>query len=215
MRVRTALIAIVAGGAVVLGALAAVPALAAPGNGPGSGPGGGMGGGPGAPVATVPGRQGGDCPLGITVPSGTLTDEQRATLAYNAEEEKLAHDLYAEFANRYDAAVFDRIAGAESQHLDAIRTMLDRYGIADPTASKTAGQFTTPDVQATYDTLLAQGITSEQAALQVGVTVETNDIDQLRSALDGLAAPDVQRVYTRLLIASERHLTAFTNWLDQ
>jgi hypothetical protein len=147
---------------------------------------------------------------------GTEKVMQRTTLAYNAEEEKLAHDLYIEFANRYDATIFDRIAGAESKHLDAVRTMLDRYGIADPTADKAVGQFTNPDVQATYDTLLAQGITSEQAALQVGVTVETDDIEQLRSALDdGLTAPDVQRVYTRLLTASEHHLTAFTAWLGR
>ena len=210
MRARTALIAIAVGGAVVLSALVAVPALANPGNGPGGGP----GYGPGAPTATMPNRRG-DCPLGITVPSGTLTDKQRATLAYNAEEEKLAHDLYTEFANRYDAAIFDRIAGAESHHLNAIRTLLDRYGIADPTAGQASGQFTNPDVQATYDSLLTQGITNEQAALQVGVTVETDDIEQLRSALDGLTAPDVQRVYTRLRTASERHLTAFTTWLDQ
>lgn len=208
MRARTALIAIVAGGAVVLGALAAVPALATSGNGQGNGPGGG-------PVATAPGRHGGDCPLGITVPSGTLTDEQRAALAFNAEEEKLAHDLYTAFATRYGTAVFDRIAGAESQHLNAIRTMLDRYGIADPTAGRAAGVFATQDVQATHDTLLAQGATNERAALQVGVTVETDDIAQLRTALDGLTAPDVQRVYTRLLAASERHLTAFDAWLGR
>ncbi len=211
MRARTALIAIVAGGAVVLGALAAAPALAASGNGPGPGP----GGGPGVPVAAMPGRHGGDCPLGITVPSGTLTDRQRATLAYNAEEERLAHDLYAVFADRYDVAIFDRIARAESRHLDAIRTVLDRYGIADPTAGKAAGRFADPDVQETYDTLLAQGVANEQAALQVGVTVETDDIAQLRSALDGLAAPDVERVYTRLLTASERHLAAFEAWLGR
>jgi hypothetical protein len=47
------------------------------------------------------------------------------------------------------------------------------------------------------------------------VTVETDDIEQLRSALDGLTAPDVQRVYTHLLTASERHLTAFTAWLNR
>lgn len=210
MRARTALIAIAVGGAVVLGALVAVPALANPGNGPGGGP----GFGPGAPTATMPDRRG-DCPLGVTVPSGTLTTEQRATLAYNAEEEKLAHDLYTEFANRYEAAIFDRIAIAESRHLDAIRTLLDRYGIADPTAGQAPGSFTTPDVQAIYDSLLAKGQGSERAALEAGVTVETDDINQLRAALDGLTAPDVQRVYTNLLRASEGHLTAFTTWLGQ
>jgi hypothetical protein len=209
MRTRTALVAVVIGGTVVLGALVAVPALANPGNGPGNGPGFGPG-----PVAAMPHR-GGICPRGNAVPSGTLTSEQRATLAYSAEEEKLAHDLYTAFADRHDATVFDRIALSESRHLNAVRTMLDRYGIADPTAGQAPGSFTTPAVQATYDSLLAKGQSSERAALEVGVTVETDDIDMLRSALDGLTAPDVRRVHTMLLTASEHHRTAFTAWLGK
>ncbi|HEU5474917.1 MAG TPA: DUF2202 domain-containing protein [Actinophytocola sp.] len=210
MKTRTLFAAIGVAGAVAIGAAVAIPALAAPppgGNGPGFGP------GPGTGMMTGPMGERGGCLLNS--PSGTLTDTQRSTLAANAEEEKLAHDLYTEFANRYDAVIFDRIAAAETHHLDAVRTLLTRYQITDPTAGLAPGRFATPAVQASYDQLLARGATSERAALEVGQTVETNDIAALQAALDGLTAPDVQRIYTHLITASQHHLTAFTTWLSR
>ncbi|MDG4773698.1 DUF2202 domain-containing protein [Solwaraspora sp. WMMD792] len=146
------------------------------------------------------------------VPSGTLTEQQKATLASMAQEEKLAGDLYRAFADEYPAVVFDRIAAAEDQHLAAVRTLLDRYGLDDPTADQPAGQFSDPAVQATYDRLLAEGLTSQSAAFGVGQQVEQADIDSLQQALTGLSAGDVDRVYQHLLAASQRHLTAFTTW---
>jgi hypothetical protein len=128
-----------------------------------------------------------------------------------AQEEKLAHDLYAAFAARYDAVVFDHIAAAETQHLTAVRTLLQRYGVSDPTANQPAGAFTDPAVQATYDKLLAQGNGSQAAALTAGQQVERDDIADLKAALNGLTAPDVKQAYTNLLAASQRHLTAFTH----
>ncbi|PWI14439.1 rubrerythrin family protein [Streptomyces sp. Act143] len=144
---------------------------------------------------------------------GTLTATQRTTLAGMAEEEKLAHDLYTAFAARYDVRVFERIAAAETSHLTAVRTLLDRYDVTDPTAGKPAGEFTDPAVQATYDRLLKQGEDSLSGALKAGRTVETEDIAALTKALSGLTAPDTRQVYTNLLAASERHLAAFEHWI--
>ena len=149
----------------------------------------------------------------FVAPSGTLTAAQRSTLQANAQEEKLAHDLYTAFAARYDDPVFDRIAAAETHHLEALRTLLARYGIADPTAGPASGRFSDPTVQATYDRLLAEGLTGEPAALGVGRTVETTDIADLRAAAQGLTAPDVQRGYEQLLSASQQHLAAFEHRL--
>ena len=175
-------------------------------------------------MATVPGAAGastsqnggygpgnGGCLL--DAPSGTLTAAQRSTLQANAQEEKLAHDLYTEFAARYDDPVFDRIAASETRHLEALRTQLARYGIPDPTAGLASGRFSDPTVKATYDRLLAKGLTGEPAALGVGRTVETTDIADLRAAAQGLTAPDVQRVYQQLLSASQQHLAAFEHRL--
>jgi hypothetical protein len=224
---------VVAAGALGLGGVAvAAPALAgvgplagpsvaasAPGpgwrDGAGMGSGYGMGSGIGMGGSGMMGsgaRDGGCLGSAITAAKGTLTEQQKATLVAMAQEEKLAHDLYATFAGKYDAVVFDRIAAAETQHLAAVRTLLTRYGVTDPTVGRPAGQFSDAAVQATYDKLLAQGQAGQAAAAKVGVTVEQTDIADLSAALNGLSAPDVTQVYTRLRAASQHHLAAFQNW---
>jgi hypothetical protein len=219
----------VAAGVLAAGALVAIPALATgqpggPGYGPGAGtstaqgygPGCGQGDGPGSGSGMRVGVRGsgagsGDCLL--LAPSGTVTDAQRSALQAGAQEEKLAHDLYTEFAARYDDPVFDQIAAAETNHLAAIRTLLTRYAITDPTADAAAGRFSDPAVQSSYNDLLAKGVVGERAALEVGRTVEQADIAQLQAGVQGLTAPDMQRVYEHLLTASTRHQTAFENRL--
>jgi hypothetical protein len=166
---------------------------------------GGFGHGPGMGDGTCPGR-------GVTAPQGTLTDQQMSTLVAMAQQEKLAHDLYVTFGVRYPAPVFAHIAMAESRHLTAVRTLLARYGVNDPTAGTAVGSFSDRSTRATYDRLLARGSTDQTAALRVGQEVERADIADLRRALAGLTAPDVTQLYQGLLAASERHLTAFTRW---
>jgi hypothetical protein len=144
---------------------------------------------------------------------GSLSAEQKTVLASMAEEEKLAHDLYTAFADRYNVPVFDRIAASESRHLQAVRTLLGRYEMTDPTAGGAAGSFTSPTVQSAYDELLAQGSKSEQDALKAGRQVEQTDIADLAKALNGLTAPDVRQTYTQLLSASTTHLNAFERQL--
>ena len=93
-------------------------------------------------------------------------------------------------------------------HQTAIRTLLTRYGIADPTLNKATGKFATERIQSLYDSLV-NGATTSAKALAAGVTVEKTDIADLTKALDGLTAPDVTFVYTNLRNASEHHLAAF------
>ena len=200
-------VATAAVGMLAVGALVAGPALAA-GPGDGYGPGYGR-----VSTSQSCGFGSGEGRGFVAPPSGTLTAAQRLALQANAQEEKLAHDLYTAFAARFDDPVFDRIAAAETRHLDALRTQLTRYGIADPTAGQAAGRFSDPTVQATYDRLLAEGLTGEAAALGVGRTVETTDIADLRAAAQGLTAPDVQQVYQHLLSASQQHLAAYDHRL--
>ena len=146
---------------------------------------------------------------GLTnVASGTLTATQKAELAAMAEEEKLAHDLYVVFGDKYGTP-FSRITNAETQHLEAVRVVLERYAITDPTAGKAAGTFTTASTQQLYDTLLAQGTASVDGAKAAARIVESTDITDLKAAATGVTAPDVSQVYKNLLAASERHLVAF------
>lgn len=173
------------------------------GNGPGNGQGAGMqrqGAGMGAGMGT------GTCDL-TTVAKGTLTEPQKEKLVAMAEEEKLAQDLYVAFGVDYGAP-FSRITNAETQHLTAVRTLMTRYSVTDPTSRLAAGTFASPETQKTYDKLLALGDT-EDGARKAARTVESTDIRDLKAAAVGVTAPDVKQVYANLLAASERHLVAF------
>ena len=161
-------------------------------------------------------RRGGGTP--VTSPPTTfltLTAAQKAALAGMAEEEKLARDLYAAFAATYPTRAWTTIGAAESIHLAAIRTLLARYGVADPTAGKPAGTFATAAVQATYTRLLAAGNVSERAAFTVGRTVELDDTAKLDAALVGMTATDVRQIYSNLRRGSTQHLAAFNRLLGR
>lgn len=171
-----------------------------PGTGQGYGRGRGMAGGMGAGMAGQ----------GLTTtPSGTLTSDQKSTLAFMVEEEKLAHDVYVALAAKFPADYqFARIANAETMHQTALRTLLTRYGLTDPTAGEAAGEFSTTAFQSLYNDLVASATTAANA-LDAGISVEQRDIADLTSALTGLTAPDVVQVYTNLRNASQHHLAAF------
>lgn len=172
--------------------------------------------GPGGPGAGM-GRQGRGPGAGMgqgtslaTLPMGTLTAAQKAELLAMADEEKLAHDVYAALAARYPSLLqFSHIAAAEAQHQSTVRFLLDRYDIEDTTAGLPAGDFVSADFDRLYDTLLDRA-DSAADALAVGVQIERADIADLQDALVGVTAPDVKQVYTNLLAASERHLAAFS-----
>lgn len=183
--------------------------------GMGQGMGQGMGRrGPGAGTTAATAQRGSMHSTNLAnVGSGTLTDAQKARLAYMAEEEKLAHDVYTRLAEKYPTErVFSRISDSEQQHLDSVRTLLVRYDVADPTAGKGIGQFASADISSLYSDLLASAATIV-GAYQAGVAIEEDDIAELAKADDGVTAPDVNLVYDNLTTASERHLAAFQRHL--
>ena len=161
----------------------------------GQGRGAGMGSGTRADLTNVAG--------------GTLTDPQKSALAGMAEDEKLAHDLFIIFAEKYSTPEFTRIAHAETRHLAEVRIVLRRYDVNDPTADQAVGTFTTANSQKLYDELLAQGSAGVDEADTAARTVESTDIEALKSAIVGVTAPDVLQVYANLLAGSQRHLVGF------
>ncbi len=143
------------------------------------------------------------------LPSGTLTDAQRADLVALTGEEKLAHDVYVTLAAKFPTLTqFARIANSESMHINAMRSILSKYGIADPTAGYAVGEFANATRVAQYKDLVAQA-TDATSALAVGVAIEKLDIADLTNLLKGLTAADVQQVLNNLQRASQMHLAAF------
>ena len=131
-----------------------------------------------------------------------LSADEIAGLKFMREEEKLAHDVYATFYQQYGLSIFNNIASSEATHMAAIKTLLDRYGIADPAAGKAVGVFADASLQALYNQLVAQGRQSLSAALKVGGAIEEIDILDLKERLAATTHSDIQQVYTSLLNAS-------------
>jgi len=126
------------------------------------------------------------------------------------EEEKLAHDVYQYLYEKWGLPVFKNIVASEQTHTDAIKTLLDRYQIADPAAGNEPGVFASDDLQALYDQLIAQGSQSSAAALGVGVAIEKLDISDLEQQLAMTTHSDITTVYKNLLRGSQNHLQAFS-----
>lgn len=143
--------------------------------------------------------------------TATPSAELRTALTFAREEERMARDLYAAIAERYDGArPFSMVTRSEQQHTDAVLTLLQRYGIPDPAAGRAAGSYADPAIQSLYDTWWAQASTSQAAADRVGVALETRDIADLERMVAGSLPSDVDAVLGRLLTASHQHLSAFS-----
>lgn len=145
------------------------------------------------------------------LPKGNLSTTEAANLAYMREEEKLAHDVYVTLAAKWSLPIFNNIAQSEQMHTDAVKLLLDRYGLSDPTAGKAVGQFTDPTLQKLYNDLVAQGGQTLAEALRVGATIEDLDISDLNQRASTL--PDVQLVFNNLTKGSRNHIRAFTSQL--
>ncbi|WP_353082311.1 DUF2202 domain-containing protein [Tessaracoccus lapidicaptus] len=144
-----------------------------------------------------------------TADAGTLESEESTSLTFSREEEKLARDLYTAFGEKYDSVVWDRIAASEQRHFDAVGRLLEQYELSDPTEGKDAGEFADATIQGLYADWLKDGST-EDAAFQAAIELETRDIADLKAQLDAVDDEAIEQVYQSLLRGSERHLAAFT-----
>ena len=141
-----------------------------------------------------------------------LSTDEVASLLQMREEEQLAHDVYAVSATLYPTLpIFANIASAEATHSAAVKTLLDRYSIADPLAGLPNGTFKTSALQILYDALVASSRVSLIQALQVGLQIEELDIRDLDLAKANpyIDNADILMVYDNLQRASRNHLRAF------
>ncbi|MEV4702887.1 DUF2202 domain-containing protein [Actinoplanes sp. NPDC049316] len=155
-------------------------------------------------------RAGFCAPDRAVAPSGPVTAGQVTLLLELAQRTKLGHDLLAAFADRY--AAFPRTAPAQTRELTALRELLDRHGLADPSAGLGAGVFADPGVQARYDQCLAEGRTGRAAALAVVRRAAAEVVRMLEDVLPGLAAPDVRQVCLHILLAAHRQIRVAQAW---
>ena len=165
----------------------------------------------GGVVATAQATTGSEAvPVSSSASTVAVDADVATALRFAREEERMARDLYATLADRYDgAAPFAMITRSEQRHFDAVGGLLDRYQIADPAQDAKSGSYADPTLQKLYDQWLEQGQTSLSAAYDVGVALEQRDIADLEDTLATVDQTDVRRVLTALLNASHHHLAAF------
>jgi hypothetical protein len=173
-----------------------------------------------APLAGNGNGNGNNGQVGVTdhaaqlaaIPPADLSAEEKASLLYMYEEEKLARDVYNALNATWNLPTFQNIAASEQMHMDSVKSLLDRYGLTAPALP--AGSFADASLQSLYTTLVAQGGQSAADALKVGAAIEEIDILDLQTRLAQTDNADIQLVYTNLMNGSKNHLQAFTSALQ-
>ena len=145
----------------------------------------------------------------------SLSDAEAQGILYMREEEKVARDVYTTLYEAWGLTVFQNIARSEQVHMDAIKTLIDRYELVDPAAGAGVGEFANADLQDLYDELVARGSGSLTEALAVGALIEELDITDLQKLIPDVTHEDVARVYENLLNGSKNHLRAFVRTLGR
>ena len=146
-------------------------------------------------------------------PSPKLTTLEIADLVHLREEEKLARDVYNELYAVWGQWIFDNIAQAEQQHMDAVKNLMKKYGVEDPVDPDVPGEFENDELQGLYDDLVSDGSHSKVQALLVGATIEDMDIYDIQAMLENTDNPDLVDVYQNLMKGSRNHLRSFTTLL--
>jgi hypothetical protein len=148
------------------------------------------------------------------MPMGNLSDAEKDGILYMREEEKLAHDAYLTLYEKWNLRIFNNIARSEQTHMDAVKTLIDTYGIEDPALNET-GVFTNSELQGLYYTLVDRGNNSLQYALEVGAAIEELDILDLKGYIAETDKADLTVVYENLMKGSRNHLRAFVSTLER
>lgn len=149
------------------------------------------------------------------LPKQDISETERDGLVFMREEEKLARDVYTALYEKWGVPIFKNISRSEQTHTDAIRSLLEKYQIADPAATTASGVFVNQDLQKLYTVLVTEGETSLVDALRVGALIEDLDIVDLQKRIGVTDNADVIFVYENLMKGSRNHLRSFVGQLTK
>ncbi len=149
-----------------------------------------------------------------TVMKTSESAQHKRDVRFLREEEKLARDVYITLHKQWKLQIFENISQSEQRHMDRMKTLLDRYGVADPVRDDTVGVFTNKELANLYKDLVAQGSKSEVEALLVGATIEDLDIRDIRKMKKNTSDADAQDAFAKLECGSRNHMRAFSRQLE-
>lgn len=168
-----------------------------------------------------------------------LDSNESSHLIFMREEEKLARDVYLNFAEMYpEQIVFEKIATqSEQTHTDVMRDRLTAYNLPDPNPDtnnlpESLGIFTGEDwgeyFKEKYDLLVGMGGDGELQALYAGALIEELDMHDIADCPAvmveagyndpcGLEYTDERgliNAYNSLMDGSESHLRAYVGQIE-
>jgi hypothetical protein len=141
-----------------------------------------------------------------------LSQEEKESLLFMLEEEKLARDTYTFLDGLYSVNQFANIKTSEQSHMDAVANLLKAYDLAYTVLPY--GEFENAELQTFYDELTAKGAENLNEALIVGATIEDLDIVDLEKYLNTMTNPNIRTVFESLQCGSRNHLRSFVSTLE-
>jgi hypothetical protein len=97
--------------------------------------------------------------------------------------------------------------------MDQSKAIIDKYGLTT-LGKNEPGVFPNQTLQKIHDELLAEGLQSDQNALQMAATFEEISIMDLEKELAATKAEDIRVVYQGLLAGSRKHLRSYVRELQ-
>ena len=170
---------------------------------------------------------------------GIVLDYNEQThLEFMREEEKLARDVYIKLSTMYpDHPIFGRIDDSEQKHTDAVRDMIRKYGLADPSTNDNVGVYTGADYgwyfTEKFHQLVERASISELEALYVGAFIEELDMMDINQCPKVIVETDngindvsqcgriytdnrdVSKLYASLLDGSDSHLESYVRNIER
>lgn len=149
---------------------------------------------------------------GRNTATASMTDDQKSTLLFMYQEEKVARDVYNTLGRKYPSEnTFANIQLSEQKHVDAVEILCNKYGVDISDVNEDiVGEFVLPELQDLYDECVEKGSESLLDGLYVGEDIEIKDITDLEEAAVGMPS-DVVQVFMNLRDGSINHLSAFRN----
>lgn len=143
------------------------------------------------------------------LPYEELSEAEVNELIQMRQEEKLARDVYLTLYEKWGLRIFSNIAQSEQTHMDAVKVLLDKYGLEDPVADNTIGTFKDDEFTELYNSLVEKGNVSLVDALIVGATIEDLDIKDLEDEIAVTDNQDIKTVFQNLMKGSRNHMRSF------
>lgn len=155
--------------------------------------------------------------IGWSVSNAQLSAQEKEDLRYMREEEKLAHDVYETFLEKWNTLPFKNIVKAEQEHMRMMKNLLAQYKVDDPVEGIETfrGEFRNASFDTLYTRIVATGAFSVQEAYKSAALIEELDIRDLRARCESTKEASIRSTYTLLRQASERHLRAFVRNLNR